>query len=59
MLNYQEENQLNSFKKAIQIIWVAFKNLINPNDNDDDSPNKAQLLAQRVDGKKVPVNRKF
>jgi len=59
MINYQEENQLNSFKKAIQIIGVAFKKLINPNDNDDDSPNKAQMLAQRVDGKKVPVNRKF
>tara|TARA_R110002051_G_scaffold189613_2_gene258853 strand:+ start:39332 stop:39511 length:180 start_codon:yes stop_codon:yes gene_type:complete len=59
MINYQEENQLNSFKKTTQMIWIALKKLINPNDNDDDSPNKAQLLAQRVDGKKVPVNRRF
>ncbi|MDP5230366.1 MAG: hypothetical protein NWQ38_08235 [Cellulophaga sp.] len=59
MINYQEDNQQNSLKKVLQEMIIAFKEFINFEDKDDDSHKKAQLLAQRVDGKKVPINRKL
>lgn len=59
MINYQEDNQQNSLKKVLQDMIIAFKEFINFEDKDDDSHKKAQLLAQRVDGKKVPINRKL
>lgn len=59
MINYQEDNQQNSLKKVLQDMIIAFKEFINFEDKDDDSHKRAQLLAQRVDGKKVPINRKL
>lgn len=59
MINYQEDNQQNSLKKVLQEMIIAFKEFINFEDKDDDSHKRAQLLAQRVDGKKVPINRKL
>lgn len=59
MINYERNNLFTAFKKVLQNLRIAIIDFLNMDDNDDHKPNKAQLLAQRVDGKKVPVNRKL
>lgn len=59
MTNYQENNLFTTIKKLLQNLRITILDFLNFEDNDDHKPNKAQLLAQRVDGKKVPVNRKL
>lgn len=59
MINSHKVNPSKNLKKFIQNLITTFKNLMNLNDSEDNSPNKVQYLAQRIDGKKVPVNRKF
>lgn len=59
MMNSNKVSPLKNFRKVLNNIITAIKDFINFDDNNDNSNNKAQYLAQRTDGKQVAINRKF
>ncbi len=58
-MNSNKVSPLKKIRKILNNIITAIKHFISFDDNNDNSNNKAQYLAQRTDGKQVPINRKF